>query len=118
MDRVRSVLNNHLTHKAAENNDTDYTETWLVGNKLTYADLSWVMWEHIADFVSSWESIDLGHGGKYPAYDAWMARLYARPSCAKAIQGRAEGLKKSGLLNLVEQKLKEDKEAKATESKS
>lgn len=63
---------------------------WLVGEKLTVADLSFVMWEHVVDFIHARRAIDLK--GKYPAYDAWKERLFERPACKKAIASRAEAM--------------------------
>lgn len=97
IDRVRSVLNLHLTKKAAAAGPSA-TETWLVGDKLTVADLSWVMWEHIADFLFRLKGSDINPPGKYPAYEAWAARLYARPACKKAIERRADGFRKEGMI--------------------
>lgn len=97
MERVRSVLNSHLTKTGGE---------WLVGDKCTTADLSWVMWEHIADFALSFRGTTLI--GKYPAYDAWVQRMYSRPAVAKAIAGRREGLVRTGILEMVKARAKED----------
>lgn len=97
MERVRSVLNSHLTKTGGE---------WLVGDKCTTADLSWVMWEHIADFAFSFRGTTLI--GKYPAYDAWVQRMYSRPAVAKAIAGRREGLVRTGILEMVKARAKED----------
>lgn len=59
---------------------------WLVGNKLTVADLAFVTW---ANFGAAMD------GGKTkekncPAYDAWLAKMNDRPSVKKAYADQAE----------------------------
>lgn len=96
IERVRSVLNDYLTKKGGNG------EVWLVGDRCTIADLAWVMWEHIADFALSFREINLI--GKYPAYDAWLQKLYARPTFKKALAGRRDGLVKYGLMDKIKAK--------------
>lgn len=92
VERVRGVLNTHLT-KQAKTNQT--TTPWLVGNKMTVADLAWVMWESIATFA--YTLLEKKFVGEYPAYDEWIERVTSRAACQKALQMRAEGLKKHGV---------------------
>ncbi|KAJ2992862.1 hypothetical protein NUW58_g2026 [Xylaria curta] len=68
-------------------------DVWLVGDKLTVADLSWFIWEQIIE----WAMTTAGAGipkGKYPHYEAWYRKLEERPSAQQAIESRNEGLKK------------------------
>lgn len=58
---------------------------WLVGNKVTYADLAFV--PYAAAVVSPEPRFEflrqggkLFEGGKYPAYRAWLEKLLARDS--------------------------------------
>jgi glutathione S-transferase len=71
---------------------------WLVGDKCTFADLSFVTWNLVGESLLA----ELGrlHGlqGKYLQYAAWMKRLGDRKDVqsikARMAQGRAEhGLK-------------------------
>lgn len=52
-ERVRSVLDLHLSRQAGEKQGEKVADkdVWLVGDKLTVADLSWFIWEQIIDFV-------------------------------------------------------------------
>lgn len=89
IERVRSVLDTHLQRQASVHGSS--SNVWLVGQKCTVADLSFVMWENVVDFVHARKGIDLK--GKYPAYDAWKERLFERPACKKAIASRAEAMR-------------------------
>ncbi|KAI0849166.1 glutathione S-transferase [Daldinia vernicosa] len=87
IERVRSVLDTHLSKSSSG---------WLVGDKMTVADLSWIMWEQIATFLLSFMDINLE--GKYPHYDVWYKKLLERPTVQKVLAIRTEGLIQSGLL--------------------
>jgi len=69
------VLNNVLEGKE-----------YLVGDKCTYADLSFITWAGIAPYVSGDEKIDFAE--EYPNYNAWMERLMARPAVKKVMEDK------------------------------
>jgi hypothetical protein len=50
---VRSVVDLHLSRRAGEKQGEKVADkdVWLVGDKCTVADLSWFIWEQIADYV-------------------------------------------------------------------
>lgn len=58
---------------------------WLVGDKCTYADLAFVTWANIGGAMDGGKS-----KGKFPAYDAWLAKLMQRPSVQKAYADQEE----------------------------
>ena len=68
ISRVNGVLDSYLSK-----------HEWLVGDKCTFADLSFVTWANIGGKMDGGKS-----AGKYPAYDAWLAKLNDRPSVKKA----------------------------------
>jgi len=70
--RVTGVLNSVLEGK-------DY----LVGDKCTYADLSFIPWAAGAPFALGEHKVDFEK--EYPNYHAWMERLMARPAVKKAL---------------------------------
>ncbi|GAW10921.1 hypothetical protein ANO14919_002590 [Xylariales sp. No.14919] len=94
IERVRSVLDLHLSRQAGEKQGEKVSDkdVWLVGDKCTVADLSWFIWEQIADFVMA-RAGALIEKGKYPHYEAWYKKLEERPSAQQAIKTRNEGLK-------------------------
>jgi len=58
---------------------------WLVGDKITYADLSFVTWHNIlpgifSSFTDQWDIT------KYPHYQKWMEAMLARPSVTKVLE--------------------------------
>jgi glutathione S-transferase len=65
--RVTGVIDAHL-----KKTGTPY----LVGDKLTYADLSWVPWQNIAhSLLKDWD-----YKTELPHYAAWIEKLLALPS--------------------------------------
>ncbi|KAI1378856.1 glutathione S-transferase [Hypoxylon crocopeplum] len=87
IERVRSVLETHLAQSPSG---------WLVGDKLTVADLSWFMWEQIATFLLG--RMDIHLEGKYQHYDAWYKKLLERPSVRTALWIRTKEMRSSGLV--------------------
>ena len=58
---------------------------WLVGDKLTYADLSFVTWAGTGDGILKELGKAEGMDEKYPDYTRWMNAMRERP-VAKRIQ--------------------------------
>ncbi|KAI8630543.1 glutathione S-transferase [Xylariaceae sp. FL1651] len=94
VERVRSVLDLHLSRQAGEKQGEKVADkdVWLVGDKCTVANLSWFIWEQIADFAMTRVGAQIPQG-KYPHYEAWYKKLAERPSAQRAIDSRNEGLK-------------------------
>ncbi|KAK7956810.1 glutathione S-transferase [Apiospora aurea] len=73
--RVISVLDKCLEGKE-----------YLVGGKCTYADISFITWETIAQAIVP----EFGEKTKqYTNYHAWLQRLMARPAIAKTLERKA-----------------------------
>ena len=82
MERVFGVLDKALEH-----------QSWLVGNKCTYADLSFATWSRVAKgLVKELKMMDMKL--KYPHYSAWVGRIEARKPVKECldeiVRGRAE----------------------------
>jgi glutathione S-transferase len=73
-ERVNGVLNSHLENRE-----------WLVGDKCTYADLAFLTW---ANTIKGAAGDKLK--AEYPAYDAWVAKLNARPAVKKIVDQQKE----------------------------
>ncbi|KAH9844885.1 glutathione S-transferase [Teratosphaeria destructans] len=75
--RVAEVLNGIL-----EKNGTG----WLVGDKCTYADLSFYLWGLAKDMAwpEKWNNADVPH------YTAWLERIGQRPATKKTMEVRAQ----------------------------
>ncbi|CAD0100774.1 unnamed protein product [Aureobasidium mustum] len=70
---------------------------WLVGDRCTYADISFVAWAATGEGLLRELQKDVGLEEKYPHYYAWFAALKERPVIARALQEivaqrRAHGL--------------------------
>lgn len=59
---------------------------WLVGDRCTYADISFVTWAATSEGLLRELQKDAGLAEKYPYYSAWFATLKERPAIAKALQ--------------------------------
>jgi len=66
---------------------------WLVGDKCTYADLSFVMWDLIIPVILKEDKMeDLEK--EYPHFFAWNKRLMERPSVKKIVAERLASIAK------------------------
>ncbi|CZS97255.1 related to theta class glutathione S-transferase [Rhynchosporium agropyri] len=77
--RVFEVIDKHLKATGQE---------WLVGNKCTIADLSFVTWDMMVPFILGDEAKSLDIENKYPNYYAWNQKLMQRPSVQKIIKDK------------------------------
>lgn len=68
IERVVSVLDSHLKGRS-----------WLVGDKCTYADLAFVMWNLQIPYIMK-DAQDPWDIEKYPHYKRWMEAMQARDS--------------------------------------
>jgi glutathione S-transferase len=76
--RVLGVIEAHLTKQKTE---------YLVGNKVSYADLAWVTWNSLL----GWLVPDLDVKKEFPKFAEWNDKLVARPAVVKVLadQGKA-----------------------------
>ena len=70
---------------------------WLVGDKFTVADLSFISWAGIGEGLLQQLGKFEGADQKFPHYSAWLERLRERPVVAKAFGQIAEARKAHGL---------------------
>ncbi|KAI1442335.1 glutathione S-transferase [Annulohypoxylon stygium] len=86
LKRVLGVLNGWLEHRQ-----------WLVGDKMTYADLAFVPWNDRIDSVILCKPEDKFAG--FPHVQAWHERMILRPSWKKVMEIREPLMKSQGLQN-------------------
>ncbi|KAI3317583.1 glutathione S-transferase [Xylariaceae sp. AK1471] len=80
INRVTGVVEGHLSkQKAKAGNDGP----WLVGDKITYADIAWYMWQ--VGIVKALPE-DIINYEEYPTVKEWLDRLAARPSVKKTLE--------------------------------
>jgi len=77
--RITSVLNDHL---AMQKPDAD-GNLWLVGSKLSYADLAFVTWQNTVNQQIKKDEFD---PDKYPHTQKWLKTMLARPSAKKILK--------------------------------
>jgi len=81
-NRVTSVLEEHL---GKQDGASGSDGPWLVGGKMSYADLAFVPWTRFA-------SVMIGGNGhdydleKYPNVKKWMGTMMERPAVSKAME--------------------------------
>lgn len=68
----------------------------MVGDKCTYADLSFVTWALVGEGLLR-ELGKVEQLGEYRQYNAWMKRLGERPEVGKVREQMAKGRKEHGL---------------------
>ncbi|KAL1606538.1 Transcriptional regulator ure2 [Paraconiothyrium brasiliense] len=86
--RVTGVLD-----KALQDNGTG----WLVGDKMTYADLSFITWSSVAEGLlkqlGKWENFE----ERFPVYTKWLAAMRRLDSVKKVEEQVAKGRAANGL---------------------
>ena len=63
---------------------------YLVGNKCTYADLSFVTWDALVPWFLAGDPRLEQMKTDYPNYTAWVERLHARPAVKKVLEEKAK----------------------------
>ncbi|TCD64417.1 Glutathione S-transferase 2 [Steccherinum ochraceum] len=82
--RIFAVLEGVL--KKAKEDGKD----WLVGDKLTVVDLSFVIWNHFAPFLMSTYERTFAISQDYPHVFAWHKRMTERPGVKRILEQHAE----------------------------
>lgn len=88
INRVTGVLESHLSKQKGNVADAgaEGDGPWLVGDRYTYADMSFVPWQHMLTLVPLDPEVKVHHDpNEFPNVKKWMANMMARPAVAKAI---------------------------------
>ncbi|KAK4503461.1 hypothetical protein PRZ48_004376 [Zasmidium cellare] len=81
MNRVTGVLNTHLSKQA----DKYGKDPWLVGNKMSFADVSFVMWQYLVTELPGFKGdVDMD---AYPFAKEWLGRLLKVEGIKKVVEG-------------------------------
>lgn len=86
---MTGVIEEILSRQEAKHGDAGQGP-WLVGEKYSYADISFVIWQQIYATLmgeASGYNVD-----EYPRVKAWMDRMTGRPKVAAALQAVFTGL--------------------------
>ena len=81
--RVIGVINSHLQETGT---------SWLVGDKCTYADLSFIPWDMMLGFLMGDEAQPILE--QNPHFKQWHERLMARPAVQKIAQDKQKAAMK------------------------
>lgn len=84
MDRVSNVMENWLAKQKEENPSTD--GPWLVGNRISYADIALLQWQRVISMIVTKEEYDMAN---YPFVNAWVGRMLARDGIKRALEKTA-----------------------------
>jgi glutathione S-transferase len=81
MNRVTGVLEGHLA-KQQELYGSNGDGPWLVGNKYSFADISFVSWQNIIQMLVPKDQYDLDN---FPIVKEWVAKMLAKKAIAKVM---------------------------------
>lgn len=81
VNRVSGVLDSWLAKQMEENPSTD--GPWLVGNKISYADISFIQWQRV---IGMFLSADQYNIKAYPLLEEWMGKILARDAVKRALE--------------------------------
>lgn len=87
--RIHGVLEGWLAKQE------EHGSQWLVGDKMTYADLAFTTWNDRSDAILECAPEDKFKG--FPRVQAWHERMTSRPSWKKAMELRAKLMDEQGL---------------------
>ncbi|KAM0541947.1 hypothetical protein ACHAPJ_013009 [Fusarium lateritium] len=89
--RVLSVINGHLEKRRQELGLNADSPVWLVGDRCTYGDLSFVPW-NILLLTSLFPEGDFNPEQSFPEFFRWHQAMIKRPAVAEAIKEREHAL--------------------------
>jgi glutathione S-transferase len=80
VNRVTSVLEGWLSQQKDKYPDTN--GPWLVGNKFSFADVSFVSWQQIIAMIIAKDQYNIDD---YPLVKEWIEKIAARPAVKKVL---------------------------------
>ncbi|KAI1467962.1 glutathione transferase [Daldinia caldariorum] len=89
--RILGVINDSLHKQRQKLRLTADEPVWLVGDKCTYADLSFVPWNTLLGTIFPSGALDLEK--EFPEYFRWHADMARRPATKKVLELREEGIR-------------------------
>lgn len=81
INRVSGVLDGHLAQQKQEHGGSD--GPWLVGNKLSYADLAFIPWQGFASLLFGKDEFN---DDDYPHVKEWLGNLTSREKVKKVLE--------------------------------
>ena len=99
LKRVLSVLEGHLSGTLPARDGITGSRQWLVGDKMTYADLAFVPWNNLAGSCLP-TGPDVDPLKEYPNVYAWHQRMVSRPAFRKIWDMRQKYMEEQNLSQL------------------
>lgn len=96
VNRVSGVLESHLSKQKGNVAEAgpEGDGPWLVGGRYTYADMSFVPWQHMITLVPMDPDAKLKYDpNEFPNVKKWLANLMARPAIAKGLDLALKNIK-------------------------
>ena len=84
INRVSGVLNGHLAKVKQDHSGSDGNDgPWLVGNKLSYADIAFIPWQRLTGKVLEKDEYD---ENDFPHVTEWLGKMNAREKIKTALE--------------------------------
>jgi glutathione S-transferase len=84
INRVTGVLESYLTQQETEHaGSAGFDGPWLVGNKISYADMSFITYQTIVGVVFEKDEYDVDN---FPHVKDWLRRMSSRPGVKSALE--------------------------------
>jgi len=88
INRVTSVLDGYLAEQRKKYGDNDGSDgPWLVGNKISYADIVFVSYQRIMSMVLEKDQYDLDN---FPYVKEWLAKMVSRKAVKIVLESTQE----------------------------
>lgn len=81
VNRVCGVLEGWLAKQKEENSHTD--GPWLVGNRISYADISFIQWQRVIGMILKADQYDVK---RYPMLEEWISKMLARDAVKRGLE--------------------------------
>ena len=89
--RIVGVIDAHLRKQKQTLGLGDDQEVWLVGDKCTFADLSFVSWNLLLYATVYPEGFDVE--AEYPVFHKWSHDVFKRPAVDRVVQIREQAMR-------------------------
>lgn len=89
--RIVGVIDAHLRKQRQKLGLSNDQDTWLVGDKYTFADLSFASWNVFLSDTLFPEGFDIE--AEYPAFYKWNQAIFRRPAVDKVMKMREEAIR-------------------------
>lgn len=82
VNRVSGVLEGYLVEQKKDKGGRD--GPWLVGNKLSYADLAFIPWQGLVEMIFGQEGYNMD---EFPHLREWLVKMRSRETVKKVLKG-------------------------------